>query len=216
MSLDLSIGEVESLVFKACRGAGMAWGIAEDAGRIAGFLARQNVDGLSALASLLTQNDGKRFDDIAPMTSGDILRARGGTLCPVATGCLLSDLTGDLQTDYQFELENVSYPILLAGFLGAIAERNGRTFEATGKDLAFHCSPTGLYAIEEINALPEVANIAVKSVKPVNCLPNETAIRAICSQAAFDTLSAFAHRTYVPATEASRMSGAGAGVNDND
>ena len=30
------------------------------------------------------------------------------------------------------------------------------------------------------------------------------------------TLNAFAHRTYAPATEASRLKGAGAGLSDND
>jgi hypothetical protein len=32
----------------------------------------------------------------------------------------------------------------------------------------------------------------------------------------WEALGAFAHRTYVPATEASRLKGAGAGLTDND
>ena len=32
----------------------------------------------------------------------------------------------------------------------------------------------------------------------------------------WEALSAFAHRTYVPASEASRLKGAGAGLTDND
>ena len=32
----------------------------------------------------------------------------------------------------------------------------------------------------------------------------------------WEALSAFAHRTYVPASESSRLKGAGAGLTDND
>jgi hypothetical protein len=40
--------------------------------------------------------------------------------------------------------------------------------------------------------------------------------RVDLTQQHLDDLNSYAHRTYAPATEASRLAGAGAGLNDND
>ncbi|MFV1875593.1 hypothetical protein [Nioella sp.] len=41
-------------------------------------------------------------------------------------------------------------------------------------------------------------------------------LRSACSANTVAALNAFAHRTYAPATEESRLAGAGAGLTDND
>jgi len=41
-------------------------------------------------------------------------------------------------------------------------------------------------------------------------------LRSRCSDETVNALSAFAARTYAPATEESRLAGAGAGLSDND
>jgi hypothetical protein len=46
--------------------------------------------------------------------------------------------------------------------------------------------------------------------------PKEPVMRAQVSPESWARLSGFAHRTFAPATEESRMRGAGAGLSDND
>ncbi|MGI9371305.1 MAG: DUF3726 domain-containing protein, partial [Hyphomicrobiales bacterium] len=198
MSLDLSIGETESLVLKACRGAGMTWGVSEDASRVAGFLARQGVDGFTAFASLLTKNDGLSFDKVAPAESEGVWHARGGTLCPVAAGCLMSDLTYSLKGDCDFELADLSYPIIFIGFLGLVAQRSAQVFQASDGTTSTVCSADGLRDAEKFASVPRVSSFIVKSSDASNgpCA-EKTLLRAHCPQDAFDTLSKFAHRIYV-------------------
>ena len=46
--------------------------------------------------------------------------------------------------------------------------------------------------------------------------PRPHVTRATPDPVCWDTLNRFAHRTYAPATEESRLLGAGAGLSDND
>ena len=56
---ELSIGELDSLVFKAYRGAGFSWGMAQEAGFAASWLARHGLPAASYFDILLRQIDGQ-------------------------------------------------------------------------------------------------------------------------------------------------------------
>ena len=209
--MNCSMNEIAALATKAARGAGLSWGLAGEAGFAVRWLAAHGLDGATPLASALTRFDGTAFEDFRPNVEADVWRASGPALHPIATGAALCDFAAGLG---EVTLANVAYPVLLAPFAAQVAkltgapvaiEWDGVTFWTDGEDL----SCTGLLdtALAERLSLRRIENIFGE---PSLCT------RAEVPQPAFATLSEFAQRTYAPATEESRLRGAGAGLNDND
>ena len=88
----LSQNEVEQLCLKAARGAGMSWGIAEEAGFAAAWLAMRGLDGPGALLSRLQAAGGQAWQEIRPVVApGRFRPGDGGCLCPIALGATLED-----------------------------------------------------------------------------------------------------------------------------
>lgn len=113
--------EVEALCTKAARGAGMAWGLAEEAGFAAGWLQAHGIDGAGALAAYLDGGLG-----VAPVASPGHWTG-AGPLCPIATGAALSDFRDLPAGALPLRLDPVAHPVLLRPFLGA-----GRVLEQAG------------------------------------------------------------------------------------
>ena len=211
--MTLSLNEVEALAKKATRGAGYPWGIAEEAGKAVRWLCAMNFDGCAALADLLVECEGENLSDRTPVL-GSVWASRGGRLCPLLAGATLSDLA-DVLTGEELRLENVARPILLAPFASLAA----RTLEAPiclDWDNA-RISTDGAAIAAEGDTGAAVACVTIYVADGFD--PAEA--QAACSRAdpdakTLDTLNRLAHRTYAPATEASRLSGAGAGLSDND
>ncbi len=213
--MSLSLNEVESLSRKAARGAGLSWGMAEEAGRAVRWLEAGGIGGADALASVLLRHDDKSLR--APGLSE--IRGQGGAgdlpLCPIATGAALSDFGLGENT---LTLDAVFAPILLAGPLARVAGRMGAELEALCKGGALCLSPEGMAICGDVS--PWLEGAAIVEIRrltgDVPGAPNARRTRAHPAPAVLDILNGFAARTYAPATEASRLAGAGAGPSDND
>lgn len=124
--LILSRNEVEGLCAKAARGAGLSWGLAEEAGRAAGWLVVHGLDGADAL---LAELDRRATRCQAPDVARGRWRATGAApLCPIATGSALDDFAGleeGLAEDTALTVGPVGAPVLLLPFLVNIAEALG-------------------------------------------------------------------------------------------
>ncbi|WP_137701469.1 DUF3726 domain-containing protein [Marimonas lutisalis] len=204
---DLSLNEVEATAKRAARGAGLSWGMAEEAGKAVRWLSAQGLPGCAALADLLDAPGN------AP-TSLDLLSS-SGPLCPLAAGVALSDMAGRLGAG-DTVLSDVAQPLLLLPFLQAAARQTGRALRVgidgtmVGLDGAqVTCSdPADL-------DMPHARRIVIApGAVPAPPLPQHT--RAEVTADTLERLNRYAHRTYAPATEASRLLGAGAGLSDND
>ena len=66
---ELSIGELDSLVLKAYRGAGFSWGLSQDAGRAAAWMAMRGLPAAECFAELLQQTDGLEHSALTPVIS---------------------------------------------------------------------------------------------------------------------------------------------------
>jgi hypothetical protein len=209
--MSFSLNEVESMAKKGTRGAGYDWGPAEEAGRATRWLCARGVDGCAALAALLTRVDGVPGARAAPVI-GDTWAAQGGVLCPVAAGMALSDRASALAGTV-IRLENVVQPMLVLPFVAHIARAasgpvrvtcEGPVAATDGPDLCL----TG--------GLPGAAALVIIEPGEMPTAPNPCTPRAHPAPETWETLARFAQRTYAPATEASRLRGAGAGLSDND
>ena len=145
-------------------------------------------------------------------------RGHGGRLCPIRAGIALSDLAGALQARTEVRFEDMASPTLLLPFLAMAAQAcpwqlelsfPGYTAKALHRQTAWHianaaphCAPGQLYVSRSSAALRE----AVTRMQTT----------AEVSATDWQEINTFAALTYVPASEHSRIAGAGAGVADND
>ena len=204
MTQDLALGEVQSLAVKAARGAGRAVGQAEDAGRAVRWLSARGYDGAGALDALLHATDGTTAKAFAPDLPA--LGTMRDGICPLILGGYLSDagtlpdtLTGPVLS-----------PLLLAPFLADLA--GDREIILQGQEVTLMISAQGLTgAAPPFTAIPITAH---RTAHAASGTPPKT--RVDLREETFLSLLTFAARTYAPATDASRESGAGAGTSDND
>lgn len=216
----LSHNEVEQLCLKAARGAGMSWGIAEEAGFAAAWLTLRGLDGPGALLAQLRAASGHPWHEICPLVAPGAFRpVEGGCLCPIALGAALCDharLPETSITDAQMSIGPVSHPVLLLPFLSCLARTLGMNVRidwpgrrvvlgADGRmsgDVAALAGQTRLEArLSAAAPLPDAAMVPAE----LPFVPAQT----------LADLNAFALRTTVPASETSRT-GAGAAASDND
>ena len=183
-----SFGEIEALARKAAHGTGKPWGVAEEAGWAVRWLAEAGMPGPAALAALM---------------QGPV------QLCPVATGCAISD--GGALT-VPASIGPVGQPVLVLPFVAAALGDRGSVLVRVG-EVEAQVAPDGIRAE---GTLPSSGCIELLSFAPP--LPPMRRMRRVEAIApeALALLERFAALTYAPATEQSRALGAGAGLTDND
>ncbi len=210
--LNLSLNEVEALAKKATRGAGYPWGIAEEAAKATRWLVENGLDACAELAGLLEVFDGADPADWRPTMEGNTWSAPLGRLCPLIAGASVSDFAYRLPEEAVI-LEEVVRPGLLVPFAGYAAQYLGQPVTMTWAEGSAVTDGTGLVWSGAAVAQAKRVEIAVGGVCDQ---PSVGCDRASPSPRDLNSLERFAHRTYAPATEASRLKGAGAGTSDND
>jgi hypothetical protein len=193
--LDLSLNEVETLAQKAARGAGLPWGVAEDAGRAAVWICRRGGDWAGALLALLE----------TPPPDAESPLLLGGWLADAAEPCRMA---------------RVAWPLwALPGLLRTTA----RPVSVLLGNAELRCNPgedpAATLAGASLAAMQEASLALAFPPGPLPMLPYPLPAivrRARVPGAEWRRLQALAARTYVPATARSRLTGAGAGLLDDE
>ncbi len=209
--MSYSLNEMEATAKRATRGAGYAWGLAEEAAKAARWLCVQGLDGSAEIARLLDRDFAGHPAQHRPATSTGVWRGEGD-LCPLATGALLSDCAQRLK-GAPIEMRHVAAPSVLLPFAAWAAKRLGGSVRVECDDAVAVTDGTNL---DLQGDLPGVAHRVVVSQCAQGVKPRRRLARSYPTAQSWDVLNRFAHRTYAPATEESRVSGAGAGLSDND
>jgi len=209
--MSLSLNEAESLAKTAARGAGLSWGMAEEAAKATRWLAARGVDACDPLVALLFRHDEEGHAQTGPQALGPDWQGPEGWLCPVACGAVLSDLGAEVQ--FPLTLRRVALPIFLLPFAARLTKDHGRPIvlswdggEALTDDNTF-----------TFHGPPPMSDVTLRlgdpALAPATC-PRQT--RTDTDQMILVSLGIYAARTRAPATEQSRLAGAGAGLTDND
>lgn len=231
-----SLNEIEASARKAARGAGMSWGLAEEAGKATRWLGARGLPNVGLLLSLLKTNDGKAYNELRPQSLDlDIWNTTNGPLCPVISGSALNDLADRLLDGHEIILESVTSPALILPILGRAAKAIGKGFSVcwspvSGGTVKIIIAPDVLYLeqgrIEDLGIeqaehvtvsgiLSDLSNLRIEKSGTGTII--ERVVQGVpLSFENWTDLQFFAARTYVPATEESRLKGAGAGLSDND
>lgn len=138
-----SLGEIEALAIKAARGAGLTWGVAQEAGYAVRWLQASGAPGVAALANLLQDYANGEYAEIgrraidscnsyigtAMATDADSIQQNRPheetantkpllPMCPLHTGIVLSDCESwQLRTPLQLR-----QPLLLLPFVSQLAK----------------------------------------------------------------------------------------------
>ena len=190
--------------------------MAEEAGRAARWLSAHGGRGPEALAALLTESDGAVARH-APRAAG--WQAETGWLCAVQLGAALSDIAHEIADGRQVETGAVLQPALALGALALAARDLGATIGVEAEGIHALLTPQGPL-MEPARWPPRAWALTVCPGGPAAWTDRQrlrTSSQGRTAElAAWETLGRFAARTYVPATEASRERGAGAGTRDGD
>lgn len=191
-TVDMAYSELRSLVTKAARGAGLAWGMAEEAGWAAEWLARRSMPA----------------GDWAARWLAAVVDGRTG---PVEFGAALADrlatLSGPLRTEPV--PDDIAAPGYILPFLHVIAQHRG--------DLEIR-DPLGTAVRVDQGGRVEFGpswSDRTCNWRIVKAAPRHDAVRAKLSVTLVECLEVLALRTTVPPSATSR-SDAGAGTSDND
>ncbi|MDA7427939.1 DUF3726 domain-containing protein [Primorskyibacter aestuariivivens] len=188
-----SLVETEALARKAARGGGYSWGQAEDAGAAVRWLEARGLPGAAALADLLEM----------PGDAGS---------CPIALGTSLCDRG---EPPAPMTIAEMRAPVLLVPFLVWVAKPDDMYLAASLGAARIILGPDGVW-LDDVHRLPERAGVQISGAKRPAAPPIAIRDRCSCGADVMEALDRFALRTYAPATERSRLAGAGAGLSDND
>lgn len=208
-----SLGEIEAETRKAVRGAGLSWGIAEEAGKALRWLAARGCDALPALAGLLDAHDAGAVAARIEVGAEGAWHGGDRPLCPLTLGAALADHAHCLPV----AAGAVLAPLLLLPFVARAAQQRRQALSLSWSTGALTLDgsgePAGRFDGLSVDLVPQVRcewaplapQIPAPAARPCGVDPS-----------AWQRIAAFAQRTYVPASEISRLRGAGAGLIDND
>ncbi|WP_372572408.1 DUF3726 domain-containing protein [Ruegeria jejuensis] len=209
--MNLSLNEMEATAKRATRGGLYSWGLAEDAAKATRWLCARGLDGGAVLAALLQQEFAASLHDHTPQSLDGPWRCET-TLCPLIAGVTLSDCAGRL-VQGPIEMRQLAQPLLILPFAAQVARRLERPVTVTSGSWAAVTDGTALSMPQEAPDHAEHLRIELGGAL-LQLRPHHT--RATPAPETHALLSRFAHLTYAPATEESRLLGAGAGLSDND
>ncbi len=208
--MSYSLNEVQAMAKGAVRGAGYSWGLAESTGRAIRWLCRYGVDGVGALAILLEQNLSGCSLPFAPQDfKGD--QKSPAQICPLQTGTVFSDFSE--QKGPELTMKNVCVPVLMLPFIARVAHRQGLCLVASCDGIRASTNGAILWRTQD---LPEKAQTFSVCIGDPVGQPSATCHRSFALAGDWERLNDFALRTCAPASEESRLRGAGAGVLDDD
>lgn len=208
-----SINEVEATLTKAALGAGMPVGLAEDASRAGVWLCLHGFDGLGTLLSAIQTNAGPATPD----SDGQTLVFRDARAAYCGPSAFDSIVAGTVER--QVKLLGVDVPLLILGFAGVAASTYGIELELADNNGTWaHLAPD---TAQVGNAVPGPgADLTIRRdttrLEPPTAVPVYPTQDIQVDPALWRQINEFAGRTYVPASEASRKKGAGAGLVDTD
>lgn len=211
----LSKNEIETLCLKAARGAGMSWGLAEEAGFAAAWLAAWGVDGAGALLSHLNnlQTCTIAVHD-RHWTPTDV-----AAFCPIQLGATLDDHAALEAGPWSAPIfiDAVSQPVLLVPFLARAAKECAKPLALTWPGGSVMILSSGDVEPTALTALSRIAMSALTLSPTSDVVQCKVLGRTVASLSAatLEKLDILALRTTVPASDMSRR-GAGAAAGDND
>ncbi len=206
-----SLYEIETLLRKAAIGAGLPVGLAQDMAGAGRWLAGCGVDGLAACLRAITGYDG--VPEMQETAAGKIAFANAALAGagPSAIDFLLSE-----GKNLAVRLDDMDAPLLMIGLAGAAAAGNGLDIEMAFSDgPQLTVSPQGISG-DRPPKWPGSVVLRIRGASSGATVEGAATGGLDVDETAYQALSVLAAQTMVPESRESLLSGAGAGLTDND
>ena len=214
-----SLNEIRALAAGAARGAGLPWGVAEEAGRAARWLEARGLAGLAALEGALEHLAAADWRRCFPVPEGAVWRAEAGEIDGLLAGMTLADRADrplPFASGGALVLAGVRRPLLAVPFLAGVAQVSGARLAVSAgagtpvigigpQSASESCRALEGMALAETVRIAKAGDGAMPPDLPRlhGSIPVDTEVYA--------RLDRRAARTHVPETDESRTRGAGAG-----
>jgi len=213
----VTLAEIESSLRKASQVTGLGWGLAEEAGKAARWLAAFDLPGPEIALAHLQQLDCKYYQRYFPVNTNARWQADGDYLCPIVSGAALADRTSQLLDGVEFNLSEIAFPILLVATIGQAARYHKTSFTAGWAHIRVHCFENGIRIDGNRDDLLLARANSASCRHSTDLIPQQlpSTLAYSIEPDIWNAIDELAFKTYAPATDESRA-GAGAGLTDND
>ena len=196
-----SLYEIETTVKRVARHQGLSWGIAEEAGKIVRSLEQSELPGLESFNRLIS------FPYNKCETVIDLTKNNHKNLCPIHFSIFFLDQSHATDLHQSFKFLNMQEPLLAIPLLIKAAQKNLISFEFTSTELKFFISSGNIMILDKDQIPHQSNNITMK-------ISNKR--QPQYSEETWDRLYELSLETFVEESEEKKLSGAGAGLTDND
>lgn len=207
--MSYSFNEIEALAKCAAKGAGLPWGLAEDAAFALRWLSAFDMDFATLFISALKMHESDDLGALTPMMNGVYIRPFSNRISPLILGAYFCDISHEFTVDKRWEVKKLANATLLMPFLAKIAHRNDVVVSIEWEENVFATDGVCLFLNHQPTTGLSIINAAVNVTKKNYSNAAIQHIRAQISLSEIEALRKYATKTYAPATEESRKRGAG-------
>jgi len=196
-----SLYEIETTVKRSAKSQGLSWGVSEEIGKAVRVLEQSGLQGLESFKNIIDYG----FDNLIKLT--DINQKETSNLCPIHFGIFFQDQSHLKEMHQTFEFKSLQEPLISIPFLIKAAKKNLIYFHIHSNNLKISITPSEMTSIDQ-NKIPNLINNFSMHVTPQR--------QSQYSDKTWEGLYQLSLETFVEETEEKKLSGAGAGLSDND
>ena len=201
-----TLSEIDTTSKRAAKGAGFSWGIAEEVGKNMRLLELFGLPGIKNLNQFLKDYKEKQFQKVTLIS--DTNNTNKYPFCPIILGTNFIDQVNLLDKKTNIQISNVAFPLLFLPFVSRASEMIGKRIflKIEEKEFLLNLNQS-IYSNYLKNEILKVCNtINISFIENSNSF-NENE---------WKELYKLSEDTFVEETESLKISGAGAGLTDND
>ena len=201
-----TLSEIDTTSKRAARGAGFSWGIAEEVGKNMRLLELFGLPGIKNLNQFLKDYKEKQFQKVTLIS--DTNNTNKYPFCPITLGVNFIDQVNLLDKKTNIQISNVAFPLLFLPFVSRASEMIGKRIflKIEEKEFLLNLNQS-IYSNYLKNEILKVCNtINISFIENSNSF-NENE---------WKELYKLSEDTFVEETESLKISGAWAGLTDND
>ena len=201
-----SLSEIETVSKRASKAAGYTWGEAEEVGKNVRLLEMFGFRGIKNLNGYLKKKKKSSYKILKSITKNNNLV--NSQFCPIIAGISFLDQIRTLEEFKEIKIKNIAYPLLFLPFASRASEVLGKRLLLKFDDNEFLFNfNNNIYSSLLKNEIIEIGNnISIKF------LDNSDSFH----QDEWKELYKLSEETFVEENENSKLTSAGAGLNDND
>jgi len=196
-----SLYEIETTVKRSAKSQGLSWGVSEEIGKAVRVLEQSGLQGLESFKNIIDYG----FDNLIKLS--DINQKETSDLCPIHFGIFFQDQSHLKEMHQTFEFKSLQEPLICIPFLIKAAKKNLIYFHIHSDNLKISITPSEMTSINQ-NKIPNLVNNFSIRVTPQR--------QSQYSDKTWEDLYQLSLETFVEETEEKKLSGAGAGLSDND